>query len=68
MDFPDYNSFLRLQEYFQGWPKCRASVMVGAGFSLNSKPLPSAQTRFPTWNRLAWAMFEEIYPMPQECK
>ena len=62
MNFPDSNSLLQLQEFFQEWPNCRASVMVGAGFSLNSKPKPGTQTRFPTWNELAWAMFDEIYP------
>lgn len=64
MNFPDYDNFVRLQAYFQEWPNCSAAVMVGAGFSLNANPLPGTQSRFPTWNQLARAMFEEICPKP----
>ena len=64
MDFPDYNSFLQLESYFQEWPHCNACVMVGAGFSMNSKPLPGIQSRFPSWGQLARSMYEEINPPP----
>lgn len=37
--------------------------MVGAGFSLNSKPLPGVTSSFPTWNRLVRKMFDELYPI-----
>ena len=43
-------------------PHSRASVMVGAGFSLNALPSPGVDTRFPKWHELARAMFDEIYP------
>ncbi|RYD46352.1 MAG: SIR2 family protein, partial [Verrucomicrobiaceae bacterium] len=36
--------------------------MVGAGFSLNSQPLPGVKSRFPTWRQLVWSMFDELYP------
>jgi len=36
--------------------------MVGAGFSLNAEPLPSASKRFPMWRDLARAMFDEMHP------
>jgi len=29
------------------WPKARAAVMVGAGLSLNSEPLPGVHSSFP---------------------
>ena len=64
MDFPDYNSFLQLESYFQEWPHCNACVMVGAGFSLNSKPLPGIQSRFPNWEQLACSMYKEFNPPP----
>ena len=67
MDFPDLNHFLQLQKYLWEWPNSRAALMVGAGLSLNSKPLPGVSTRFPTWSELAQAMFDEIYPaLPNE--
>ena len=67
MDFPDLNHLLQLQKYLWEWPNSRAALMVGAGLSLNSKPLPGVSTRFPTWSELAQAMFDEIYPaLPNE--
>ena len=67
MDFPDLNHLLQLQKHLWEWPNSRAALMVGAGLSLNSKPLPGVSTRFPTWSELAQAMFDEIYPaLPNE--
>ena len=62
MDFPDLNHFLQLQKYLWEWPSSRASVIVGAGLSLNTKPSPGVRTHFPTWSELARIMFDEIYP------
>ena len=62
MDFPDLNHFLQLQKYLWEWPSSRASVIVGAGLSLNSKPSPGVRTHFPSWSELARIMFDEIYP------
>ena len=62
MDFPDLNHLLQLQKYLWQWPSSRASVMVGAGLSLNSRPSPGVSTCFLTWSELAQAMFDEIYP------
>ena len=62
MDFPDFNHLIQLQKYLWEWPDSRASVMVGAGLSLNSKPSPGVSTTFPTWSELAHAMFDEMYP------
>jgi hypothetical protein len=36
--------------------------MVGAGLSLNAEPLPGVTSRFPTWNELVRAMFDESNP------
>ena len=62
-DFPDYGHLAHLQERFRTWPRCQVSVMVGAGFSLNSRPRSGISSRFPTWHELSWAMFNEIYPL-----
>lgn len=67
MDFPDLNHLLQLKKYLWEWRSSRAVLMVGAGLSLNSKPLPGVSTSFPTWRELARAMFDEIYPaLPHE--
>jgi hypothetical protein len=63
MIFPDQTHLHQLQEDLWQWPSSRAAVMVGAGFSLNTEPLPGVKSRFPTWRQLVWPMFEELYPM-----
>jgi hypothetical protein len=62
MDFPDLPHFRQLQKDLWQWPKSRAAVMVGAGFSCNSEPLPGVRTRFPLWRDLVWGMFDQMYP------
>ena len=62
MNFPDRNHFLQLRKELWQRPLSRASVMVGAGFSLNARPAPGVDTPFPTWRPLTRAMFKEIYP------
>ena len=62
MDFPDLPHLRQLQKDLWQRPSSRATVMVGAGFSRNSVPLPGVTTSFPTWPELAKAMFDEIYP------
>ena len=64
MNFPDHHNFLQLQKHLSQRPNLRPAVMVGAGISLNSKPSPGVRTRFPTWEKLSRAMFDEIYPLP----
>jgi hypothetical protein len=39
-----------------------ASVMVGAGFSLNAVPISPSTPRFPTWFDLAKRLVNELYP------
>ena len=62
MNFPDLPHFRQLQKDLWQWPKSRAAVMVGAGLSLSSEPLPGATARFSTWRQLVRAMFEEMHP------
>lgn len=62
MNFPDQPHLHQLQEDLWQWPSSRAAVMVGAGLSLNTEPLPGVKSRFPTWRQLVWAMFDELYP------
>ena len=52
MNFPDLPHLTQLQKDLWQWPKSRASVMVGAGFSLNAEPLAGVTTRFLTWQQL----------------
>lgn len=63
MTFPDSTHLRHLQQDLWLWPKSRASVMVGAGFSLNAEPLPGISTRFPTWPQLTRSMFDELHPV-----
>src|SRR6202167_2387064 len=62
MNFPDLPHLRHLQKDLWQWPKSRAAVMIGAGFSRNAEPLPGVNTSFPTWRQLARAMFEELDP------
>ena len=61
--FRDQAHLHRLQEDIWQWPRSRASVMVGAGFSLNAQPHPGVKKQFPTWGQLAWDLFSELYPV-----
>ena len=62
MSFPDQPFLHQLQEDLWQWPSSRVAVMVGAGLSLNSEPLPGVRTQFPTWRDLVRHMFDELYP------
>jgi hypothetical protein len=39
-----------------------ASVMVGAGMSLNARPRGAGSGRFPTWSGLARTVVDHLYP------
>src|SRR5208337_2408851 len=39
-----------------------ASVMVGAGFSLNAEPIGSGLSRMPTWRELVTQLIDDLYP------
>jgi len=62
MNFPDVGHLRQLQRDLWRWPKSRATVLVGAGLSLNAAPLPGVTARFSTWRQLARAMFDELHP------
>ena len=40
----------------------RAAVMVGAGLSLNARPISVSAPSFPTWNGLTNRLVDELYP------
>ena len=44
-----------------------ASLMVGAGFSKNAEGIGNRLSP-PDWSELAAAMYEELYPNPDECE
>lgn len=62
MNFPDLGHLRQLQRDLWSWPKARATVLVGAGLSLNADALPGVTARFSTWRQLARAMFDELHP------
>jgi len=61
MNFPDLPHLRQLQKDLWQWPKSRAAVVVGAGFSLNAEPLDGVNTRFSTWRQLVLAMFDKLH-------
>lgn len=62
MNFPDIAHLKQLQHKLWAWPRSRAAVMVGAGFSLNAEPLPGTKSKFPMWRELALAIYERLDP------
>ncbi len=44
----------------------RATVMVGAGFSLNAQPISPSVPRFPTWADTTERLVAELYPTPED--
>jgi SIR2-like domain len=61
--FQDHPHLKQLGNDLWQWPKSRAAVMVGSGFSLNADPLPGVKRRFPTWRELVRSMFDELHPL-----
>lgn len=62
MSFADLTHLKQLQRELWSWPRSRASVMVGAGFSFNAEPLAGVTKSFPSWSGLAQVMFDELNP------
>lgn len=40
----------------------QAAIMIGAGFSRNAQPTSPSISPLPTWNTIAGAMFDALYP------
>ncbi len=66
MNFPDLPHLEHLRSDLWQWPRSRAAVMVGSGFSRNAEPIPGANKEFPTWRQLAQAMFDQLNPARRE--
>lgn len=66
MNFPDLPHLRKLQSDLWQWPESKASLFVGAGFSLNADPLPGINSKFPTWRTLVKAMFDELHPYERD--
>src|SRR5260370_1096751 len=47
---------------WQGGEFGRAAVMIGAGLSLNARPLSASVPPFPTWRALTGRMVDDLYP------
>lgn len=62
MSFADLTHLKQLQRELWSWPRSRASVMVGAGFSFNAEPLAGVTKSFPSWSGLAQVMYDELNP------
>lgn len=61
MNFPDIAQFEKLSEsLWDKLPVGRAAVMVGAGFSMNSDPIPGNTKKFPSWAGLAKSMARQL--------
>jgi hypothetical protein len=61
--FPDQPHIDRIREalWFRR-PYGNAAVLVGAGLSLNAKPLTPGDVRFPSWRELTEKIVERLYP------
>jgi hypothetical protein len=61
--FADQNHIERIRTAL--WERAefgRATVMIGAGYSLNAKPTSRSAPRFPTWEDLTKRLVDELYP------
>lgn len=65
--FSDLPQLLQIQKDLWQWPRSRAALMVGSGFSLNATPKPGVTSKFPLWSELTRVMFDELHPfIPEE--
>lgn len=61
----DRHNFRRLKRDLWHDQGSRVSLMVGAGVSMNARPLPGVATAFPTWEKLAKHMWKDLYHRPE---
>ncbi|MFL6197552.1 MAG: SIR2 family protein, partial [Thermoanaerobaculia bacterium] len=62
-DFPDQLYLDRIRAaLWQRGAHGNATVMVGAGMSLNARPRGAGSGRFPTWSDLARTVVDHLYP------
>src|ERR1700761_7313592 len=61
--FPDRSSLEQIRrDLWFGQEHGRASVMIGAGMSLNARPVSDSTRRFPTWIGLGAILGRELDP------
>ncbi len=64
---PDQNHIELIRSHlWSGREFGQASVMVGAGFSLNADKTTSNKPDFPVWGGIATALFDALYPNPND--
>ena len=62
-DFPDQPYLDRIRAaLWQSGVHGNATVMIGAGMSLNARPRGAGSARFPTWSGLAQTVVDHLYP------
>jgi hypothetical protein len=65
---PDQAHIERIKNaLWQGGEFGRAAVMVGAGLSLNARPISASAPSFPTWKALTGRMVDDLYPEHLDC-
>src|SRR4051812_32422184 len=63
MPYPDQVHIDRIRSaLWSGREFGRAAVMVGAGLSLNARPMTLSAPSFPTWRALTQRLIDELYP------
>src|SRR4051794_31857358 len=61
-DFKDQIHVEKIRErLWSGREVGQAAVMVGAGFSLNARPVSPAATRFLLWTEIGHRLYDELY-------
>lgn len=63
LSFPDITHVRNLQKSFSSITHVRASVMVGAGLSLNAVPNVKGTKPFPLWKELMENIYAELHPL-----
>lgn len=66
INFPDQNHVEQIRKrLWCGREFGQATVMVGAGFSLNAEKISPSIPSFPLWNQLAEKIYDCLYPQNQ---
>ena len=66
MSIPDQSHINRVRDALWQRSGGGASVMVGSGFSRNALKTRPAANGPPTWRELAEAVYDKLYPQPQD--
>ncbi|HHP4533644.1 TPA: hypothetical protein ACSBVX_000640, partial [Acinetobacter baumannii] len=68
MSIPDQSHINHIRDLLWDTSCGGASVMIGAGFSLNANPISPSAKKFPLWSQVAKNLCSKLYPPSEQTR